>query len=89
MSHTSPACFLEQYLSLPFILGNPSVGHVWDTFGSRAEPTNSSVAITGWGGSLPPSDYAYWADCMLLLVFGGIPWQVHFGVTNVHCTVVQ
>ena len=31
-----------------------------------------------WLGSIPDGYYFYYADYMLLLTFGGIPWQVSF-----------
>ena len=30
----------------------------------------------GWLGEIKNSDLAEWIDSMLLLIFGGIPWQV-------------
>lgn len=30
-----------------------------------------------WLGEIKNEDLGEWVDCMLLLVFGGIPWQVY------------
>ena len=29
-----------------------------------------------WIGTVDPADIGVWIDCGLLLIFGGIPWQV-------------
>lgn len=31
-----------------------------------------------WIGSISPTEYWYYLDYGLLLIFGGIPWQVYF-----------
>jgi solute carrier family 5 (high affinity choline transporter), member 7 len=31
-----------------------------------------------WIGTLKPIDFGYYIDLMLVLIFGGIPWQVYF-----------
>lgn len=41
-------------------------------------PARRFSTITGWFGALPASDIGIWIDSMLLLIFGGIPWQVYF-----------
>ena len=35
-----------------------------------------SPSTTDWVGSVDKKDYGIWADTALLLIFGGIPWQV-------------
>lgn len=52
-----------QWLSVPFAWMHPAV--------SRVE-----VSSAKWMGTLEPGDIGSWIDYALLLVFGGIPWQV-------------
>jgi high affinity choline transporter 7 len=41
--------------------------------------TDLSKNPAGWIGQIGGvREKALWADCMLLLIFGGIPWQVYF-----------
>jgi high affinity choline transporter 7 len=35
-----------------------------------------SPEVVDWVGRVEPSEYFYYMDYGLLLVFGGIPWQV-------------
>jgi len=38
--------------------------------------TNDTDLQISWLGTFDPADTGLWADSGLLLVFGGIPWQV-------------
>ena len=40
--------------------------------------TNTTIVkkAVDWLGSLDPADAGQWVDFYLLLIFGGIPWQV-------------
>lgn len=40
--------------------------------------TNIFETKKDWIGTLKPVDYGYYVDLMLVLIFGGIPWQVYF-----------
>lgn len=41
--------------------------------------TDLRATARGWLGEIGGfREKCYWADAMLLLVFGGIPWQVYF-----------
>ena len=31
-----------------------------------------------WVGTVDKADYGYYVDTFLVLIFGGIPWQVYF-----------
>ena len=52
-----------QWLCIPFAWTHPAVGQVVDD-------------DKDWIGSVPASDMGLYFDYCLLLVFGGIPWQV-------------
>ena len=56
-------CMCLQWLSVPFAFYHPAV---------------SSISGTSdkWVGSLDRADIGVWIDSGLLLIFGGIPWQV-------------
>lgn len=52
-------------MCIPFAISHVAVKNVWET---RDE----------WLGEIKPIDYALYVDLMLVLIFGGIPWQVYF-----------
>ena len=54
-----------QWLTVPFAVTNPAVSSL-------------SLNQTDWLGSIPPSspEWGIWIDYWLLLICGGIPWQV-------------
>jgi len=52
-------------LSVPFALTHPAV-------------ETSRLPVASWLGKLRPVDAARWLDGLLLLTFGGIPWQGYF-----------
>ena len=54
---------LDQWLSVPFAMTHPAVGSISET-------------APQWIGTIATEDIAVWIDGGLLLVFGGIPWQV-------------
>ena len=62
-----------QWFAVPFVVTDKHVVNIWSTF---ENPTMAPGGIHGWAGYLDPSLYATWCDSMLLLIFGGIPWQV-------------
>lgn len=51
-----------QILSVPFVATNQYVD-------------NAKLKKIDWVGSIPKMDIGEWVDIMLLLIFGGIPWQ--------------
>ncbi|KAI0222413.1 High-affinity choline transporter 1 [Lamellibrachia satsuma] len=53
------------WLSVPFAFNHPAV-------------TSISSTSHKWVGKLETSDIGLWIDSGLLLIFGGIPWQVYF-----------
>ena len=44
-----------------------------------------SPEVVDWVGRVDPSEYAYYVDYGLLLVFGGIPWQVSQRLSKRKC----
>ena len=54
-----------QWLAVPFAMTNPAVSNVTGN-------------ADHWIGTLEPIRAGIWIDSALLLVFGGIPWQVGF-----------
>jgi hypothetical protein len=54
---------LLQWMCIPFAMLNEHVGSM-------------STDVVDWVGRVDPSEYAFYVDYGLLLVFGGIPWQV-------------
>ncbi|CAN0094844.1 high affinity choline transporter 1 [Lampetra fluviatilis] len=63
--------FLGLGLSVPFALMNPAVSSI-------SETAHASDTQPGWLGSVDPRDAFIWVDNYLLLMLGGIPWQVYF-----------
>ena len=65
---------------MPFAWLHPAVTSITET---AHQITNSSghVVMDGWLGTFPTDYWAgNWSDAGLLLIFGGIPWQVsHVG----------
>ncbi|KAK7506594.1 hypothetical protein BaRGS_00002069 [Batillaria attramentaria] len=58
--------FFGLWVSLPFAMSHEAVSPI---------TTNSSEV---WVKTIDPSDTGYYIDCYLVLIFGGIPWQVYF-----------
>lgn len=52
-----------QWLCIPFAWNHPAVGDVINT-------------DKDWIGAVPYNQFGLYLDYCLLLVFGGIPWQV-------------
>jgi len=52
-------------LAVPFAWTNPSVG-------------NLHPSETDWIGTIETPDIGIYVESLLLLIFGGIPWQVIF-----------
>ncbi len=50
---------------MPFALNHEAVKNIIDTKDL-------------WTGSIPPNYIGNYVDLMLVLIFGGIPWQVYF-----------
>ena len=44
-----------------------------------------SAEVVDWVGSVDPSEYALYVDNGLLLIFGGIPWQVSQNYPEEQC----
>ncbi|KAL7647381.1 UNVERIFIED_CONTAM: hypothetical protein RMT77_000977 [Armadillidium vulgare] len=59
--------FIGLWLSVPFALQHPAVGSL-------------SLNNTDWLGHIEPTspEWGVWIDYWLLLICGGIPWQVYF-----------
>lgn len=57
--------FCWQWMCIPFAWANPKVESL------------SSMDVD-WIGKVKPEEYWYYLDYGLLLIFGGIPWQVYF-----------
>lgn len=55
--------FFVQILSAPFALTNPQID-------------SSLISKVDWVGSVQTEDIAVYIDNLLLLILGGIPWQV-------------
>jgi hypothetical protein len=55
--------YFLQWMCIPFAMYNEHVGSL-------------SPEVVDWIGSVDPSEYFYYLDYGLLLIFGGIPWQV-------------
>ncbi|XP_067010370.1 high-affinity choline transporter 1 [Anabrus simplex] len=58
--------FIGLWMCIPFAMYNEKVGTLVG---------NDDV---DWIGAVPSSEIAYYMDYGLLLIFGGIPWQVYF-----------
>ena len=58
-----------QWLAVPFAMTNEVVGNI-------------ATKSKQWVGTVDPADIGVWIDCGLLLIFGGIPWQVSKLRTN-------
>lgn len=61
-SHLS-AHFVPQWISIPFAVNHPAVSTI-------------SPSEVDWVGYVPTEYYGQYFDYGMLLVFGGIPWQV-------------
>nr|XP_039253872.1 high-affinity choline transporter 1-like [Styela clava] len=61
--------FVGMWLSVPFVLTNDAVGSISDTAYS---------GDGGWLGTWSWSFTGSWIDTILVMVFGGIPWQIMF-----------
>lgn len=57
--------FIGLWLCIPFAWNHPAVGNVLEM-------------EEDWIGEVPPEQFGLYFDYCLLLVFGGIPWQVYF-----------
>ncbi|OQR78985.1 high-affinity choline transporter 1-like [Tropilaelaps mercedesae] len=57
--------FLGLWVCIPFCIHNKAVGPL-------------TYPATDWVGTVNYQDFGVWLDCGLLLVLGGIPWQVYF-----------
>ena len=56
--------FIGLWIAVPFAMQHKSVGDIVTTWRE-------------WRGHLDKSQMVEWTDNMLLLIFGGIPWQVY------------
>ena len=57
--------FICLYICLPFVMTSKDVGDI-------------SATKDIWLGSIAKADVGSWMDSALLMIFGGIPWQVYF-----------
>ncbi|XP_062383985.1 high-affinity choline transporter 1 [Sardina pilchardus] len=63
--------FVGLWISVPSALANPAVSDIGVT-------ALKHVHQAAWLGSVDRADMWKWADNLLLLMLGGIPWQVYF-----------
>ncbi|XP_043926879.1 high affinity choline transporter 1 [Protopterus annectens] len=63
--------FIGLWISIPYALRNPAVTDIGFT-------AVQYVYQEPWLGTLNSEDVASWIDNFLLLMLGGIPWQVYF-----------
>uniref|UniRef100_A0A1I8G8D8 High-affinity choline transporter 1-like n=1 Tax=Macrostomum lignano TaxID=282301 RepID=A0A1I8G8D8_9PLAT len=81
--------FLGLWTVVPFALTHPSVSplastaFIWpsspnSTAQATAKTSTTAATTSGWIGQLQPSDRWRYADSALMLILGGIPWQVYF-----------
>ncbi len=56
--------FIGLWVAVPFAMQNEAVGSIVATWPE-------------WHGRIDKSELVGWIDSMLLLIFGGIPWQVN------------
>jgi solute carrier family 5 (high affinity choline transporter), member 7 len=54
--------FIGLWLAVPFAMQHQPVGNLISTWPE-------------WRGEIPRTQWIEWLDRMLLLIFGGIPWQ--------------
>ncbi|CAF0917153.1 unnamed protein product [Rotaria sordida] len=57
--------FIGLWIAVPFAIRHEGVGNIISTWPE-------------WRGHMDKSQIVEWMDSMLLLIFGGIPWQVYF-----------
>lgn len=57
--------FCLQWICIPFAITHKAVGHL-------------SAEIDDFVGNVKSDDIGIWFDYAMLLIFGGIPWQVYF-----------
>ncbi|CAF1029434.1 unnamed protein product [Rotaria sordida] len=57
--------FVGLWVAIPFAMKHEAVGSIVTTWPE-------------WRGHIEKSQIVEWTDSMLLLIFGGIPWQVYF-----------
>ena len=70
---------LFQWLAVPFALTDDAVSSITSTSREIDVVTvNGTISQTGWLGSLAADKAVIcnYIDSFLLLIFGGIPWQV-------------
>ncbi|PBB06496.1 sodium:solute symporter family protein [Salimicrobium humidisoli] len=68
------------FLVVPFALAEVGgLGQAWGAYKEgMAGFTNLIPPLDGWNHPDWGNQYFYWWDSALLLIFGGIPWQVYF-----------
>lgn len=72
--------FFGLYLILPFILPDVGgLGQVWAQYlAQKGDLAWFFPPIDGWRHAAWGNSFWLWCDQALLLIFGGIPWQVYF-----------
>ena len=55
--------FIGLWIAVPFAMSHKGVGSIVSTWPE-------------WRGQIGNTQWVEWIDSMLLLIFGGIPWQV-------------
>lgn len=67
------------FLAIPFILTNdamPKEGLSLKPFNITTNETIGNDPV--WVGTIEPKKIAKWIDSMIMLIFGGLPWQAYF-----------
>ena len=67
------------FLAIPFVLTNdamPDEGLSMKAFNLTTNETIGSAPV--WIGEIEPYKIAKWIDSMIMLIFGGLPWQAYF-----------
>ncbi|XP_071106962.1 high affinity choline transporter 1-like [Haliotis cracherodii] len=65
--------FVGLWVSVPFAMTNPASRSIIVDSSSSSSSSSSS-----WIGEVATTDIGIYMDTFLLLIFGGIPWQVYF-----------
>ncbi len=79
---TLQVAFIFLGMGLVVVYAVPAAGGLGEMFSGYREDMGVQgrffPPLTGWGDDGLGAWYWQWWDCMLLLVFGGIAWQVYF-----------
>ena len=76
-----------QALACPFAASHAHTLNIGETNGPCLSPpvvVSETIGpkTVGWVGEIATEKWGHWVDVYLLLIFGGIPWQVGFPVVD-------